>query len=383
MSDVTGDSGPWSAPGGGAPTSTSPATPASSESSGSRPAGAPGTPGPVQRELVSRPGLFPLRPLGLGEIFSAAVGIYRRRPKLVFGVSAIVLGIAFVVNSVAAGVGIAPTAVQLQSVSQDPTAASSSAAEPFGSSLGDMLTTVAASMVSQVITLVAMQLVLVVLTRLTLAEAVGSRTDDASLRAALRTHGARAALTAIVVSLMGFATFLVVSLIGGLPLLIVREAHWWTILPLPLFLVLGLLAALWVWARTLFSTPALVLEDTGVLGAVRRSFALTRGRRVWRPLGIAVLLTVAYTLAQQAIAGVFGTIGTILYMIILLATQMAAIVPGMILLMVVAMLGTYAASVVAVPFWAAGLTALYADLRMRHESWDITLRRAQHDADGR
>ncbi|MFE5775156.1 glycerophosphodiester phosphodiesterase [Brachybacterium sp. NPDC056505] len=377
MSDVTGPSGPWSAPGAGAPASSSPASPAPGSSD------AAGHPGPVQRELVRSPGLFPLRPLGVGEIFSAAVGIYRRRPKLVFGVSAIVLGIAFVLNSVAAGIGIAPTAVQLQGISQDPTASSSSATEPLGSSLGDMLATIGSSMVSGVITLVAMQLVLVVLTRVTLAEAVGSRTDDASLRSALRTHGPRAALTAILVSLMGFAAFVVISLIGGLPLLVVREAHWWTILPLPLFLVLGLLASLWVWARTAFSTPALVLEDTSVLGAVRRSFALTRGRRLWRALGIAVLLTVSYTLVQQVIAGVFGTVGTIVYVIILLATQMTGLVPGMILLMVVTMLGSYAASVVVVPFWASGLTALYADLRMRHESWDIALRRAQQDADGR
>lgn len=377
MSDVTGPSGPWSAPGAGAPATSSPASPAPGSSD------AAGHPGPVQRELVRSPGLFPLRPLGVGEIFSAAVGIYRRRPKLVFGVSAIVLGIAFVLNSVAAGIGIAPTAVQLQGISQDPTASSSSATEPLGSSLGDMLATIGSSMVSGVITLVAMQLVLVVLTRVTLAEAVGSRTDDASLRSALRTHGPRAALTAILVSLMGFAAFVVISLIGGLPLLVVREAHWWTILPLPLFLVLGLLASLWVWARTAFSTPALVLEDTSVLGAVRRSFALTRGRRLWRALGIAVLLTVSYTLVQQVIAGVFGTVGTIVYVIILLATQMTGLVPGMILLMVVTMLGSYAASVVVVPFWASGLTALYADLRMRHESWDIALRRAQQDADGR
>ncbi|UEJ82600.1 glycerophosphodiester phosphodiesterase [Brachybacterium halotolerans subsp. kimchii] len=376
MSDVTGPSGPWSAPGAGAPTHPSPASPAPG------PSDAPSRPGPVQRELVQAAGLFPLRPLGVGEIFSAAVGIYRRRPKLVFGVSAIVLGIAFVLNSVAAGIGVAPTAVQLQSVSQDPTE-SSGATEPLGTSLADMFATIGSSMVSGVITLIAMQLVLVVLTRVTLAEAVGSRADDASLRTSLRTHGPRAVLTAILVSLMGFAAFAVVSLIGGLPLLLVREAHWWTILPLPLFLVLGLLASLWVWARTMFSTPALVLEDTSVPGAVRRSFALTRGRRLWRALGIGVLLTGSYTLVQQVIGGVFGTVGMIIYGIILLSTQMAAIVPGMIILMVISMLGTYAASVVAVPFWASGLTALYADLRMRHESWDIALRRAQQDADGR
>ncbi|MBK0332189.1 glycerophosphodiester phosphodiesterase [Brachybacterium sp. MASK1Z-5] len=373
---MTGPSGPWSAPGAGAPTHPSPASPAPG------PSDAPSRPGPVQRELVQSAGLFPLRPLGVGEIFSAAVGIYRRRPKLVFGVSAIVLGIAFVLNSVAAGIGVAPTAVQLQSVSQDPTG-SSGATEPLGTSLADMFATIGSSMVSGVITLIAMQLVLVVLTRVTLAEAVGSRADDASLRSSLRTHGPRAVLTAILVSLMGFAAFAVISLIGGLPLLLVREAHWWTILPLPLFLVLGLLASLWVWARTMFSTPALVLEDTSVPGAVRRSFALTRGRRLWRALGIGVLLTGSYTLVQQVIGGVFGTVGMIIYGIILLSTQMAAIVPGMIILMVISMLGTYAASVVAVPFWASGLTALYADLRMRHESWDIALRRAQQDADGR
>jgi hypothetical protein len=376
---VSGPTGPWSAPGAAGP---APAAP-SPDSPGSGAGTATGAPPPLQRELVRRPGLFPLRPLGLGEIFSAAVGIYRRRPRLVFGVSAIVFGIAFVLTSIATGISIAPTAVQLQSLGQDPE--SGSAADPtafLDGSLGEVLSTLGSSLVTGLITLAALQLVLVVLTRVTVVEATGGRSSDADLRSTLRTHGWRAVLTALLVSVMCFVPFLVISLLGGVPLLIVQEAHWWTVLPLPLFLVLGLLAALWMWIRTAFATPALVLEDLGPGGAVRRSFALTRGRRIWRALGIAVLLNICYGVAQQAVSAVFVTIGTIIYVVVLLATQGGGIVPGMILMMVFSMLGTFAATVLVAPFWAAGLTALYADLRMRHESWDIALRREQFEASG-
>ncbi|PWH05157.1 glycerophosphodiester phosphodiesterase [Brachybacterium endophyticum] len=373
---MDGPSSPWSAPGGVDP-SPGPQAP------GPRAYPTAEGPAPLQRELVRRPGLFPLRPLALGEIFGAGVGIYRRRPKLVFGLSALVFGVAFVLTSVVGGIGMAPTAVQLQSIAQSPeTASGGGPAETFGGSLGQILGTVGSSLATSLITLVAMQLVLVVLTRLTLTEATGREASDAQLRASLRSHGWRAVLTGLLNSLLTFVPFLLISLLGAVPLAIVQAPRWYTIAPVFLFLLLGLLAALWVWGRVLFATPILVTEDTGPIGAVRRSFVLTRGRRLWRPLGIALLLTVCQIIAQQAVAGVFGVIATGIYIAVLLASQGQALVIGMIVMLVLSFLGTFAATVVVAPFWAAGLTALYADLRMRHESWDIELRRAQFEASG-
>src|SRR5699024_6595393 len=149
--------------------------------------------------------------------------------------------------------------------------------------------------------------------------------------------------------------------------------------------VLGMVGIFWVWARTVLAIPALVLEDAGVLGALRRSLVLTRGRRLWRVLGTVVLLYLIYVVASQVIAGVFGTVGVIVYVVILFATSMEGLLLGMLVLTVISMAGSYAATFLLAPFLSAGLVAVYADSRMRHEAWDVELlgrAREAWDADG-
>ena len=112
---------------------------------------------------------------------------------------------------------------------------------------------------------------------------------------------------------------------------------------------------------------------------------MTRGRRLWRVLGIGALLYLLYTFAVQVIAGVFSTIAMIAYFAILLASSFEAVVLGMIVLTVLMMVGSYVATFLLAPFLSAGFVALYADGRMRHEAWDVELtRRAREawDADG-
>ena len=74
----------WTAPGtsGGnepSPSPTSDGGPFATEPAGGRPA----PQGGPRRELVQSMPLFPLRPLGVGEILGAAVRIYRLRAKSV------------------------------------------------------------------------------------------------------------------------------------------------------------------------------------------------------------------------------------------------------------------------------------------------------------
>src|SRR5699024_7744375 len=110
---------------------------------------------------------------------------------------------------------------------------------------------------------------------------------------------------------------------------------------------------------------------------------LTRGRRLWRVLGTAVLLYLVYFIATQVIAGVFGTLGVIIYLAVLLATSFEGLVVGMILLTIISMAGSSAASFLLAPSVSAGFVAIYADSRMRHEAWDVELlRRARESWDG-
>ena len=370
----------WSAP--GQPPPPEPEAPPSPWSAGAsdqasggtasprRPGGAPPGGGPLQRELVARVPMFPLRPMGLGEVLGAAVRIYRVRPRLVLGLSAVVFGIAFVLTSLFQGAGMIPTMTQLQVLS-DPAADPTATGVDF--SPAELYAMILSSVAAGLVSLVATQLVTLVLARITIDEAVGTAPTQAGMRALLRRRGVAAVVLGLLTALVSAIPMVLVPILAGLPLLIVQEARWWTIAPFVLGILVGLLGTMYVAFRLLLAVPALAVEQIGPIGALRRSLALTRGRRSLRVLGIGVLVYLLYLAAQQALAGVLGTIAAIVYFAILLATDFAAIVPAMIIMMVISMLGAYLAIILTAPFLSAGITALYADARMRHEAWDVEL----------
>lgn len=374
---------PWTAPGSTA--GDEPATAADGDPTGPPPQGGPDggrPPGGPRRELTQSMPLFPLRPLGLGEVLGAAVRIYRLRARSVLGVAAAVYGVAFVVLTFVTGASMVPMLGDMQSLMTDPEASSSGA--PF-TTVRDAVLMIGSSAVTMIITMLASSLVTVALTRVALGEAVGSPVSTGQMWATMRRRGLPAVAVSLLIGVLSLVGFLVLSGLGTLPLILLQEASWLTIVPLVIGVVLGALAVLWIWARTVLAIPALVLEDVGVLGALGRSLALTRGRRLWRVLGIAVLLYLIYTVAAQVVAGVFGTVAFFVYLAILLASSLEGIVLGMILLTIISMAGTYAATFLLAPFLSAGFVAVYADARMRHEAWDVELlgqARAAWDGNG-
>lgn len=384
----------WTAPGGEdgrrAGDAAAPASPWADGAwdAGAAPSAAPGAavPPPGQqggtglaRELVDRAPLFPLRPLGLGEILGAAFGIYKRRPKLVLGVSAIVFGIAALLTSILTGASLVPTMLDMQSALEG---SEDSLGPEVTFNAAEMVLTVGGSILTGLVTMVAMQLVLVLLTRLATTEAVGAPVPDAELRAAMRRYGLRASLAGLVASILSSLPFVLLSLLGGVPLMIGQQAAWWTIVPLLLGALLGVLGTIVITVRLSLATPALVTEDLGALAALRRSFVLTGGRGFWRVLGIEALVYLLYSFGLQLIAGVFSTIAMVLYFGILLASSFEMMWLAMAVLLVGTLLGTCAASALLTPFYGSALTALYADLRMRRESWDVELGRAAREARG-
>ncbi len=379
-------SSPWTAPGADVP--SEPPAPQGADSTGApggawglpgaaAPDGAPAPQGAPRRELVQSTPLFPLRPLGLGEILGAAVRIYRLRARSVLGVSAAVFGVAFVLITLSSGAGMLPLIGDMQATLQDPAGSSE---VPFTGSVGDIVLTVVTSVITGLVTMIASSLVTVALTRLALGEAIGAPLPTAEVWATMRRRGLPALGVSLIVAVLSAILFAVPFALGLLPILIVQEPGWLTIVPILLGTLVGLLAMLWLWARTVLSIPALVLEDLGVLSAVRRGFALTRGRRLWRVLGIGVLLYALYMVAMYTISGVIGTVAGVAYVAILLVSSFEAIVLGVAVLTILSMLGTYLATFLLAPFLSAGYTALYADVRMRDEAWDVELTRRARDA---
>lgn len=329
-------------------------------------------PSAPRRELTQSLPLFPLRPLGPMEVLGAAVRIYRLRAKAVLGVAAAVYGVAFVIMTLATGASMVPMFGDLQSVIEDPEAPASMTGT---GSLRDVALFLVSTAVTLVITLVSTALVTVALTRVALGEAVGEHVPTSEMWATMRRRWLPATAVSLLIGVLSMLALALLVGVGTVPVLLLQEASWLTVVPIVLGAALGFLAVLWIWARTVLAVPALVLEDTTVLGALRRSLELTRGRRLWRVLGISVLVYVIYYFAVQVIAGVFGTVAFLAYLAILLASGFEAVVVAVLVMTVLSMLGSYAASFLLAPFLSAGFVAVYADSRMRHQAWDIELTR--------
>lgn len=343
------------------------------------PFGAPGSPAPTrspQRELVTSMPLFPLRPLGLGEVLGAAVRIYRLRTRSVLAVAAIVYGIAFVVLTLSTGASMVPMIGDMRASFESPETTTITGMN----SVGDVLITVLTTVLSSIVTLLASALVTVALTRIAMGEATGRSVSTAEMWSTMRRRGLAAVGVNLMIGLLSLVAFLVVAGLGSLPLIILQEATALTIIPLVLCIVLALLLMLWIWARTVLAIPALVIEEKGALGAIGRSFSMTRGRRLWRVLGTSLLVYVLYSVAANVVTGVFSTLATIIYVVILLASGGEALILGMAVMTILMMLGSFAATVLLAPFLSAGFVAIYADQRMRHEAWDVELTRLSRES---
>ncbi|MGO3209740.1 glycerophosphoryl diester phosphodiesterase membrane domain-containing protein [Brachybacterium sp. AOP42-C2-15] len=374
----------WTAPGAQGSGEPSPPSSADGGPFGPQPTdGAPGQhsappSGGPRRELVQAMPLFPLRPLGLGEVLGAAVRIYRLRARSVLGVAAAVYGVAFVIMTFATGASMVPMIGDMQAVFEDPETTTTGLG-----SLRDVVLMVVSSVVTMIVSLLSSALVTVALTRVALGEAVGDHVSTADMWATMRRRGLPAVAVVLLIGLLSTVAFVVLLGLGMLPLILLQEATAVTITLLVIGLVAAVLASLWVWARTVLAIPALVLEEAGVLGSLRRSFAMTRGRRLWRVLGTTLLLYLLYMIAVQVIVGVFSTIAMLAYVAILLISSFEAMLLGMTVLTILSMVGSYAATFLLAPFLSAGYVAVYADNRMRHEAWDVELtRRARAHWDG-
>jgi hypothetical protein len=146
------------------------------------------------------------------------------------------------------------------------------------------------------------------------------------------------------------------------------------IVGIPLAIVLAAL----VYVRLAFAAPALLLENLGIVAAMRRSWRLVRGSW-WRVLGVLLLTTIIASIANGLLQTPFSIIGAVIAAAVApgdAGGSTAAITPAVVITSVSGNIGTVIASTVTAPFSAAVTALLYIDLRIRREGLDVALARA-------
>lgn len=306
---------------------------------------------------VHKPGVIPLRPLGLGDMYDAAFKVIRHNAKATAGAAALVSGITMAVPLL---VTAAVTPMLGGVLSAD-----GATPELDGSQIAALIAAGASFLVGSIAQMLGLALVTGMVAQVTHGAALGRTYTLGEAWAA--TRGVRLRLIGLSLLLGLGATLLLAAYVAAwVPVVMSREVALivgWGLVTVPVFLV----AMVWLWVRAYyFASVALVIERTGVLAAVGRAFRLTSAA-FWRTFGIALLTAV---IAQVG--------GSMLAMPFSLGSQFVPLAVddlGVALLIAFAMqaLGTVVSAVFVVPFMGAVSTTQYLDLRIRKEAYDVEL----------
>ncbi|MEV4833253.1 glycerophosphoryl diester phosphodiesterase membrane domain-containing protein [Nonomuraea sp. NPDC049486] len=365
---------PWTAPGSEQPPPSGPPPyEAGPQSSGQQSYGPPHGPYPQGQPYgygphppALRPGIIPLRPLALGDIYDGTIKLIRSNPKAVLGLSAVAALLAAIPLAVGQGFVFGAVAPLMN----DPAALQ--AEDPAGT-YGMLGAQYVSAFVSYAISFVAVTVLTGVLTRILGRAVFGGKittqeawqTTRRRLPALFGVVGLLALIMLAPVAVM--AAVLVVAfgtVAGGSP-----EAAGGLLLLFLLMIVLYIGYVFFFRTRFAFAPAAVVLEGRGPVDAMRRSWNLVTGD-FWRVLGILFLTTLVVGLIASILQVPFMIVGMVIGLVG--SGSVATIVIGSILVAVGGTLG----AMITYPFEAGVAGLLYADRRMRGEAFDLVLQTA-------
>jgi hypothetical protein len=314
----------------------------------------PGYPAAAPQPL--KPGIIPLRPLTLSDIYNGAVAYVRMNPKATLGITAIVI-VAAQVLALVLQVGPLAALGELKPSNFSSFDSSSQPSDPalIGLSLsslaGAITTGLAAIVLSGLLTVIVGRAVFGA--KITVAEA-WQRSRGRLLAlfgvTALEALGAAVLVAVVVGVIVGIAV-----LGGGMAAALVGVV-----------LALGLLVLLTYLGTMLSFAPTLiVLERLGIVAAIKRSFALVKND-FWRVFGIRFLGVLVASVISGAVSLPFSIVGEVL----LFAKQSTGTVVVALILIAI---GGAIGQIITAPFNAGVVVLLYTDRRIRAEAFDLVL----------
>ncbi|MFJ8767171.1 DUF7544 domain-containing protein [Streptomyces clavifer] len=322
--------------------------------------GMPQGPGWGRPPMAAKPGVIPLRPLGVGEILDGAVSTMRANWRPVLGIS---LAVSVVTEILAL---LLQRYLLPDATSVDANAVGAEALrQASDSARSELIATAPATLLAMIATMITTSVLTVVISRSVLGRTVTLSEAWAEARPRLLPLlGLTLLLSLMSVAIMAVA-LLPGFLLGGNSGLAL--------------LFLGFIGAcaviLWLMIRFTLAAPALMLERQSVLTSLRRSAKLVKGNW-WRTFGILALT----------------------YLLVLVVTLIIAIPFGIIAIMadsnglneflnssssdygwpflIIMGIGEVIVSTLTYPFTAGVMALLYVDQRIRREALDLDLAKA-------
>ncbi|WP_328963152.1 glycerophosphoryl diester phosphodiesterase membrane domain-containing protein [Streptomyces virginiae] len=315
--------------------------------------GYPGGPGQWGHHTAAKPGVIPLRPLGLGEILDGAVATMRTHWRSV-------LPITLVVATVVQIISVIVQKFMLDDITfaANPDAGPEEVFDSLGSTLG-------ASVVIQFIQALGTIVVTAMLTMVFSRAVLGQQSSVSGAWRESRPQLLRliglTLLLALGAVLLGAVLILPGALTDNVGLVILGVFVW-----VPLLVWLGVKFSL--------ASPALMLEKSSVFKAFARSSKLVKNTW-WRIFGITILTTMIAFFISAMIVAPFQILSLLVFSGGLDALEDGSGMNNWGALIAPA-IGLIIAQTIVMPFQSGVTVLLYVDQRIRREGLDLELARA-------
>ena len=311
--------------------------------------GPPGYGPPVAPAL--KPGVIPLRPLNLSDIFNGAVAYIRANPKATLGLTTVVVVVAQLLALILSVGPLAFTGELQPSLSGEELSPGVMLGSSASSIAGAGATWLSSILLSGMLTVVVGRAVFG--TSITISEAwqrLRPRLWALIGFTVLEVVGAVVLVAVVVLIISGVAVAAggVAAAVAGVPLV--------------LALIVGLV---YLGTMLSFAPSVIVLERLQIIPAISRSFKLVRND-FWRVLGIRLLGGIVAAVIAGAVTVPFSFGGQIL--LVSGSSTLTALIA-----LVLLSIGSAIGQIITAPFSAGVVVLLYTDRRIRAEAFDLVL----------
>lgn len=305
---------------------------------------------------VAQPGIIPLRPLTVGELFNGAFQAVRVNPQTMFGFAFAIMAVVGLVQAFFASSSTSSLTRALSSGDTDDLIYS------LGSSMGsfatDGLTLLATAFLSGMLALTVWDAVL------------GRKSSPADAWHRFSPRFVPVLLATLLIGIIEFVAIVVVLLVFLIPFFLVvanaatarsldsASAGIGGALSIIFLMIVALIAiACFLTVKFAFTSSAVVLEGLGPVDAMKRSWSLSKGS-FWRILGRILLIGIVTTLITTVLGSIVGAIlgvGANAAESLGLLVAFSAFVSALL-------------SAVVIPVQSSFYTLMYLDERMRKEN---------------
>jgi hypothetical protein len=313
-----------------------------------------------------KPGVIPLRPLGVGEILDGSISTIRANPRLMLGLSALVAVATQVISVPISWVLLHNAGDHVFSFSEA-TNTTQSAESDLALTASSLTASVTQFAITLVATLLLTGMLTVVLSRAVLGQDIDAKQAWAEARPRLL------ALIGVTVLVFLIEVGVGIALIGPAVAIAVAGGSG---VGVGLALLVGIPAycvvAIYLYVAFALAPAVVVLEKQSVVASLRRSRRLVTGAW-WRTFGILLLVNI-----------IAGIVGNIFQGIFLFAAYIAGgagtgfdnFNPYELAPLIITAVGAIVGAAITWPFTAVASALLYVDRRMRREGLDLELARA-------